>query len=112
MPAPNDQDVMVVQDRLAQLYATLTPAQQQVLDTIMAAGLSFVDEDDTGGYMMVNSQVEMEQYMRDRMSTLQEDWRRANYSAEEPQDGEDRRMRWNLKPLLDWFNRPAQPSPA
>src|SRR5829696_7861959 len=91
MPAPNDQDVTVVQDRLAQLYATLTPAQQQVLDTIMAAGLSFVDEDDTGGYVMMNTQLEMEQHMRDRMVELQEDWRRANYSAEESPDGESRR---------------------
>jgi hypothetical protein len=111
MPAPTDRDVMVVQDKLAELYATLTPSQQQVLDTILAAGLSFVDEDDTGGFIMAHTQIELEQHMRDRMATLQEDWRRANYSADDGQQGEGRRLRWNLKPLLEWFNR-TEPRPA
>ncbi len=110
MPAPSEKDVLAVQDKLAELYATLTPAQQEVLDTILAAGLSIVDQDDTGGYMMTGNLVEMEQYMRDRMTTLQEDWRSANYSTDEGQ-GEGRRLRWNLKPLVAWFNR-AEPRPA
>jgi hypothetical protein len=110
MPAPSDRDVMVVQDKLAELYATLSPGQQQVLDTILAAGLSLVDEEDTGGFVMAPSQMEMEQIMRDRMATLQEDWRRANVTTDGAQ-GEGGALRWNLKPLLDWFNRPA-PRPA
>ena len=111
MPAPSEKDVLAVQDKLAELYATLTPAQQEVLDTILAAGLSIVDQDDTGGFIMsTTNEVEMEHYMRSRMSVLQEEWRRANY-AEDEEQGEGRRLRWNLKPLVEWFNR-AEPRPA
>ena len=111
MPAPSEKDVLAVQDKLAELYATLSPAQQEVLDTILAAGLSIVDQDDTGGFIMTNSQMELEQVMRDRMAMLQEDWRSANYSTGDAEQGEGRRLRWNLKPLVAWFNR-AEPRPA
>src|SRR6476620_11004615 len=37
MTTPTEKDVMAVQDKLAELYATLPPAQREVLDTILAA---------------------------------------------------------------------------
>lgn len=109
MPQPTERDIMVVQERLAELYASLTPAQQEVLDTIMAAGLSFLDEDDTGGFILTGDLMHMEAHMRSRIAELQESWRSANPPAE--QQGESRHRRWNLKPIMDWFNRP-QPRPA
>jgi hypothetical protein len=109
MPQPTERDLMVVQERLADLYASLTPTQQAVLDTIMAAGLSFLDEDDTGGFSFSGDPITMEAHMRSRMAELQEAWRSANTTADQ-QEGA-RHLRWDLKPLLDWFNRP-QPRPA
>src|SRR5438067_1797365 len=113
MATPTEGDIGAVQDTLAELYATLSPAQQDVLDTIIAAGLSLADEEDSGGYVMAPSQLELESYMRDRVASLREDYRRANDSAEE-QPGEargPRGPRWNLRPLLDWVGRPT-PRPA
>jgi hypothetical protein len=109
MPQPTERDIMVVQEKLAELYARLTPAQQEVLDTIMAAGLSFIDEDDTGGFSYSTELMAMELHTRERMSHLQDEWRRANPPDDSGED--DHQLRWNLKPLLDWFNRP-QPRPA
>ncbi len=109
MPQPTERDIMVVQERLAELYARLTPAQQEVLDTIMAAGLSFIDEDDTGGFVLTDDPHSLESHMHQRISHLQEEWRRANppgAASDEPEQ-----LRWNLQPLLDWFHRP-QPRPA
>jgi len=109
MPQPTERDIMVVQEKLAELYARLTPAQQEVLDTIMAAGLSFIDEDDTGGFSYSSELMSMELHMRERMGHLQEEWRRANPPSE-PSEAEHH-LRWNLQPLMDWFHRP-QPRPA
>lgn len=109
MPQPTERDLMVVQERLADLYASLTPAQQTVLDTIMAAGLSFFDEDDTAGFILTADPTAMESHMRTRVSELQESWRSANSSTDQQPEAHHRR--WNLKPLIEWFNRP-QPRPA
>src|SRR5262245_41775990 len=67
MTTPTENDVMAVQDKLAELYATLPPAQQEVLDTILAAGMSLVGDDDTSGFILVNSSFELEQHMQYRM---------------------------------------------
>jgi len=97
---------MVVQDRLAELYASLAPAQREVLDTILAAGMSLTTDDDTSGFFMVNSQFELESLMHDRVSTLREEWRQATTSADAEPGG--RKSRWNFRPLVEWANR-AQP---
>jgi hypothetical protein len=109
MPQPTERDIMVVQEQLAELYARLTPAQQEVLDTIMAAGLSFIDEDDTGGFAFSDDLLTREVYMRDRISYLKDEWRRANSRDDSSKD--DHQLRWNLQPLMDWFHR-RQPRPA
>lgn len=109
MPTSTERDIMVVQDKLAELYATLSPAQQDVLDMIMAAGLSLVD-DDAGGYVMVAGPAEMETMMRSRIAELQEDFRRTNTGSNDETSG-DRTHRWNLRGLFSWLNRP-QPRPA
>lgn len=113
MPQPTERDITVVQDKLAELYASLSPAQQEVLDTLMAAGLSSFDaNDDTGGFIMTVSVPEAEAHMRTRMAELQEDWRRANMSADVAGAPKARgEMRWNLKPLIAWWQRStAQPA--
>lgn len=109
MPQPTDRDLMVVQERLAELYASLTPAQQEVLDTIMAAGLSFFDDDDTGGFLFSGDPAALEAHMHARITELREAWQDSNPSAE--QSTEEHRLRWDLRPLMHWFNR-SQPRPA
>jgi hypothetical protein len=47
--------------------------------------------------------------MRTRMTDLQREWRRANPPTGNREESEH--LRWDLKPLLDWFHRP-QPRPA
>lgn len=112
MPRPSERDFLVVQERLAELYASLTPAQQEVLDTIMAAGLSFVDDDDLSGYVMSGDTSAMQAHMQYKMDELREEWRRANPpAAASTSDSGTPRARWNLKPLMDWFNR-SEPRPA
>jgi len=109
MPQPTDRDMMVVQDKLAELYATLTPAQRDVLDTIMAAGLSFVEEDDDlSGYQLIGGLAEADAHVRSRMAELKEDWRRANTRFESDSASEESRLQWGLRPLLDWFHRPQR----
>jgi hypothetical protein len=110
MTTPTEHDVTVVQDKLAELYATLAPAQREVLDTILAAGMSMVTEDDTSGFVLVNSSFELEQHMQYRMTTLKEEWRQANATGEGDAT-ETRTRRWNFKPLLEWASR-AQPRTA
>ncbi len=110
MPRPTERDIMIVQDKLAELYATLSAAQQEVLDTLMAAGLSLIDDDDTGGFLAIAGQAELETLMHDRIAALREDFRRANAGTDE-KVSETHHLRWDLTPLLDWFHRP-QPRPA
>jgi hypothetical protein len=113
MPQPTERDVLIVQEKLAELYATLSPSQQEVLDTLMAAGLSFVEfDDDTGGYLFSGSPVEAEAHVRSRMAELKADWQRVNPPADASGDAKERpELRWDLKPLLDWWQRPsAQPA--
>src|SRR5262245_46267075 len=107
MTTPTEKDVLAVQDKLAELYATLPPAQREVLDTILAAGMSMIDEDDTGGFVMVNSPFELEALMHDRVATLREEWRQATTTGE-PAATETRTRRWNFWPLVEWANRAQQ----
>ena len=101
---PSENDIQAVEERLATLYAELSPAQQEILETIIAAGLTLTSTDDTAGYSMLSS-YEMEHLARSRMAELREDFRRANFQQEETGASDEAGPRWNLGPLLEWFRR-------
>ncbi|MGH2586320.1 MAG: hypothetical protein ACRDJE_15510 [Dehalococcoidia bacterium] len=103
MPQPTEHDVMVVQEKLADLYASLTPVQQEVLDTIMAAGLSIVDDDDLSGYLLADDPTILQIHARSRIAELREEWNRTNPPPDAADDSS--RLRWDLSPLLSWFRR-------
>lgn len=108
--APTARDIAAVQEKLADLYASMPPAQQAVLDMIMAAGLSMVMDDDTGGYGMPASWEEVGIVNRQRAAELREAWRSANTSRTGA-DAAKSELRWDLQPLMDWFSRPQRPAP-
>jgi hypothetical protein len=103
MPQPTEHDVLVVQERLADLYASLTPAQQEVLDTLMAAGLSLVDDDDLSGYSLTTDPTILQIHARTRIAEIRDEWNRVNPPADAADDSS--RLRWDLGPLLNWFRR-------
>ncbi len=108
---PVESDVAAVEQRLADLWSDLTPAQQALLDTIITAGMTIVGGGDTAGYMMP-SVMEMQAHIQTRTAEIQEDWRRANTTAATSTGaGAKPSRRWDLRPALDWFRRAPAPQP-
>lgn len=106
MTIPSGKDVSVVQERLADLYAELTPAQQSVLDLILAAGISVADiGEDTGGFGMLDSPYTLDSYMRHHVADLHESNREAKQHGL-GKASEGGAPRWDLRHLVEWFNRP------
>ncbi len=72
---PSEQDIAVVEGRLAALYAELPGGQRAVLETVVAAGLQQLSaaEDDTSGYSM-----EVELLYEARRQELQRAWDEAD----------------------------------
>lgn len=103
---PSQRDLDAVQEKLAELYATLPPGQQAVLDMILAAGLSMASEDDTAGYSNASiTWEEVDVISRRRAIELRETWQRVNRSTTGA-DRAKRDLRVDLQPLLTWWNRP------
>lgn len=109
---PGEGDVAAVEQRLAELWSDLTPAQQALLDTIITAGMTIVGTGDTAGYMMP-SLLEMQAHVEARRAEIQEDWRRANTTVAAGSAGAAKPVRrWDLRPVLDWFRRAPAPQPG
>ena len=106
---PTESDVVAVEQRLSALWTDLTPAQQEILDTIICTGLSVVSaSEDTQGYIdMANNPLYMEEHIRSRTAELREDYRRANFQRENPEA--EAGPRWSLRPVLNWFQRAPAP---
>ncbi len=107
---PDASDVHAVEARLSALYAELPPAQQEVLDTVIAAGLAGLSpQDDTAGYVFEHPVV-LEQLARYKIAELHEEARRARLSHEATARSAAPRRGWNLQPVLEWLRRaPAVP---
>ena len=108
---PSERDVIAVEQRLAALYEELPPAQQAVLDTIIAAGLTVTTAGDTSGYSFGMHPVELEMVARARIEEIREDFQRVNAGRDVPTDAAAPRPRWNLRPLLEWFRRAPAAQP-
>lgn len=104
---PVDGDVIEVERRLAALWTELTPAQQAVLDALIAAGLAVTSPNDTGGFSLTMSPPELDAFRTARTEALQRDWQRANTKA----DAAAPPRRWDLRPLLEWFRRAPAAAP-
>ena len=103
---PAESDILAVEQRLAALWSELPPAQQAVLDSVIASGLCAISmAADTSGFVsQLTNPMAVEEYIRSRTAELREDARRA-HMARDAEPGP--RRRWNLSPLLDWLRRAA-----
>lgn len=109
---PTESDVTAVEQRLAALYEELSPAQQAVLDEIIAAGLTIATAGDTQGFSFGMHPVELEMFARARVDEIKDDFRRVNAGRDVATGSPGPRERWNLRPLLEWFRRAPAPQPG
>jgi hypothetical protein len=105
---PTESDLAALEGRLTAFYNELPPAQQELLDTIVAAGLSLLAPADTAGYIAIPGGAEVRAMHEAHLSELRASWQQAQV---QPDDGAavQPAARWSLRPLLDWLRRaPAE----
>jgi hypothetical protein len=113
-PEPSEQDIAAVEARLAAVYATLPPAQQTVVATVIAAGVETLAGAETRGYY------DVEALYQARLLELEQVWQRADAQGHHDRTQElatatTPESRTVLGPLRAVFRRLAaadQPRPA
>jgi hypothetical protein len=99
---PDERDLAALEQRLSALYNELPPGQQELLDTIVAAGLSLLGSDDTAGYVAIPGAPEVRAMHEAKLAELRRDWQQ---TQAQPADTATPRSRWRLRPVLDWLRR-------
>jgi len=107
---PGERDVQEVEARLAALYGDLTPAQQTVLATIVAAGLDrrgHADGDTSGFAFDPDTRYQAEKLELERA------WRQADQRGALGEPVAARRVgrRGVLQPLVEFFRRQPMAAP-